>query len=63
MLNSQTISQNMPNNRGNTLFQQHYNNQNSNGLPGSNGCAQNLRKISLVKWFIVRFKTNTNIEW
>lgn len=48
MLNSQTISQNMPNNRGNTLFQQHYNNQNSNGLPGSNGWPQNLRKISLV---------------
>lgn len=48
MLNAQTISQNMPNNRGNNLFQQHYNNQNSNGLAGSDGWPQNLRKISLV---------------
>lgn len=48
MLNAQTTSQNMPNNRGNSLFQQHYNNQNSNGLAGSNGWPQNLRKISIV---------------
>lgn len=48
MLNAQTSSQNMPNNRGNTLFRQHYNNQNSNGLVGSSGWPQNLRKISLV---------------
>lgn len=48
MLNAQTTSQNMLSNRGNTLFQQHYNNQNSNGLAGSNGWPQNLRKIALV---------------
>ena len=48
VLNAQTISQNMQNNRGNNLFQQHYNNQNSNGLVDSNGWPQNLRKISLV---------------
>jgi hypothetical protein len=47
MLNAQTISQNMSNDRGNTLFQQHYNNQFSNGLVGSNGWPQNLRKIAL----------------
>lgn len=48
MLNAQTTSQNMPNDRGNPVFQQHYNNQNSNGLPNSNGWPQNLRKISIV---------------
>lgn len=48
MLNAQTSSQNMPNNRGNSLFQQHYNNQNSNGIAGSDGWPQNLRKISIV---------------
>lgn len=48
MLNAQTTSQNMPSNRGNSLFQQHYNNQNSNGIANSNGWPQNLRKIALV---------------
>lgn len=47
-LNAQTTSQGMPNNRGNSYFQQHYNNQNSNGLTNSNGWPQNLRKISVV---------------
>lgn len=47
-LDAQTTSQSMPNNRGNSYFQQHYNNQNNNGLPGSGGWPQNLRKISLV---------------
>jgi len=47
-LNAQTISQNMPNNRGNSMFQQLYNNQNSNGVSGSNGWPMNLRKIALV---------------
>ncbi len=47
-LNAQTISQGMPINRGNSFFQQLYNNQNSNGLPGSNGWPLNLRKIALV---------------
>lgn len=48
MLNAQTISQNMSSNAGNSMFQQHYNNQFSNGLPNSKGWPQNLRKISLV---------------
>lgn len=48
MLNAQTTSQNMPNNRGNTYFQQHYNNQKNNGTVGSDGWPQNLRKIALV---------------
>lgn len=47
-LNAQTVSQGMPSNRGNTYFQQHYNKQNSNGLPNSNGWPQNLRKITVV---------------
>lgn len=48
MLNAQTTSQNMPDDRGNPIFQQHYNNQNSNGIPNSNGWPQNLRKIAIV---------------
>lgn len=48
MQNAQTITQNMQYNRGSSLFQQHYNNQNTNGLPNSNGWPQNLRKISIV---------------
>lgn len=47
-LNAQTTSQGMPNNRGNSFFQRHYNNQFSNGLTNSNGWPMNLRKISLV---------------
>lgn len=47
-LNAQTTSQGMPINRGNTIFQQHYNNQFTNGLTNSNGWPMNLRKISLV---------------
>nr|WP_294774091.1 T9SS type A sorting domain-containing protein [uncultured Flavobacterium sp.] len=48
LLNAQTASQGMPINRGNPIFQQHYNNQFSNGLTNSNGWPMNLRKISLV---------------
>lgn len=47
-LNAQTTSQGMPINRGNSIFQQHYNNQFTNGLVNSNGWPMNLRKISLV---------------
>ena len=48
MLNAQTNSINMPINRGNAMFQKHYNNQKNNGIPGSNGWPQNLRKIAVV---------------
>jgi hypothetical protein len=48
MLNGRTASQNFTNDRGNTMFQDHYNAQNANGLPGSDGWPQNLRRISLV---------------
>lgn len=47
-LNAQTASQGLPLDRGNSYFQQHYNNQNSNGLPNSHGWPVNLRKIALV---------------
>ena len=47
MLNAQTTSQNMPLNRGNPYFIQHYTNQKNNGLNGSDGWPQNLRKIAL----------------
>lgn len=47
-LNGQTTSQGLATNAGNNLYQQHYNNQNNNGLPGSHGFPVNLRKISLV---------------
>lgn len=46
-LNSQTISQNMPTNRGSSFFQQHYNNQFNNGVPNSKGWPVNLRKIAM----------------
>lgn len=48
LMNAQTVSQGMTVNRGNSVFQQHYNNQFSNGIAGSNGWPINLRKISLV---------------
>jgi len=46
--NGQTISQGLTNNTGNSFFQEHYNKQNNNGIPNSNGWPQNLRKIALV---------------
>lgn len=47
-LNAQTISQGFSINRGDNFFIQHYNAQNSNGLPNSGGWPVNLRKIALV---------------
>lgn len=50
-LNAQTTSQGLPLNRGNSYFQQHYNNQNSNGVTGSGGWPvsnANFRKIALI---------------
>lgn len=47
-LNAQTTSQLLPLNRGNSYFQQHYNNQSINGIINSNGWPMNLRKIALV---------------
>ena len=46
--NASTTSQGMPSNAGNPYFQEHYNNQFYNGLPGSNGFPMNLRKIAVV---------------
>jgi len=48
MLNAQTVSQNLPLNRGNPYFQQYYNNQNSNGVPNSHGWPVSLRKVAVV---------------
>lgn len=47
-LNGRTVSQGYSQNAGSAFFQQYYNNQFSNGLPGSNGYPMNLRKITLV---------------
>ncbi len=47
-LNAQTTSQGLALNRGNSFFQEHYNRQNSNGISGSVGWPQNLRKIAVV---------------
>lgn len=50
-LNAQTTSQGLPLNRGNSYFQQHYNNQNSNGVVGSGGWPisnASFRKIALL---------------
>ncbi len=62
MLNAQTTSQNMPSDRGHTLFQQHYNNQFSNGLSGSNGWPQNLRKIALANGSLTGSKETQTIN-
>ena len=43
-----TTSQGMTINKGNPLFQEHYNNQFGNGLPNSNGFPMNLRKLAIV---------------
>ena len=61
-LNAQTTSQNMPYNRGNVFFQQHYNNQNSNGLSGSSGWPQNLRKIALANGSLTGSKQTQQID-
>jgi len=47
-LNARTISQGFTLNRGHPYFQQYYNNLYNNGLSGSNGYPQNLRKIAIV---------------
>jgi hypothetical protein len=47
-LNAQTTTQGMSQNRGNSFFQQHYNNQNTNGLPNSDGWPLNCRKIAVI---------------
>lgn len=47
-LDSRTVSQGYSYSRGAPFFQNFYNNLFNNGLPGSKGYPQNLRKISLV---------------
>lgn len=46
--NASTISQGMPNSKGNPYFQEHYNRQFDNGLPNSHGFPMNLRKLAIV---------------
>jgi hypothetical protein len=48
LLNAQTTTQGMLLNRGNTIFQEHYNRQFANGLPNSDGYPVNLRKLAMV---------------
>ncbi len=47
-LNGRTISQGFSENRGRPIFINYYNNLFNNGLPGSHGYPQNLRKIALI---------------
>lgn len=60
--NAQTTSQGMLFDRGNTFFQEHYNKQNNNGLPNSNGWPQNLRKIALVNGSLTGSKETLKIN-
>ena len=48
MLNGQTTSSGLSMDRGNSMFQEHYNRQSNNGITGSNGWPMNLRKIAVV---------------
>ncbi|WP_445453258.1 T9SS type A sorting domain-containing protein [Flavobacterium sp. 25HG05S-40] len=57
---AQTISQGMPQNRGNSFYQEHYNKQNNNGLPNSHGWPQNLRKIAIVNGSLTGSKEAQN---
>lgn len=47
-LNGQTTSQGLSMDRGNSMFQRHYNDQNSNGVVGSHGWPLDLRKIAVI---------------
>jgi len=47
-LNGQVTEQGMPANSGNPYYKQYYHNEFTNGLPGSHGFPQNLRKIAVV---------------
>ena len=47
-LNGKTVSQGFPSSSGNQMFKTHYDAQNNNGVLGSNGWPQNLRKIAVV---------------
>lgn len=60
-LNAQTSSQNMPQNRGNSVFQQHYINQSNNGLTNSNGFPTDLRKIALINGSLTGSRNTVNI--
>jgi len=46
--NASTISQGMPNSKGNPYFQEHYDRQFNNGLTNSHGFPMNLRKLAIV---------------
>jgi hypothetical protein len=46
--NAQTTTQGLSQNRGNSFYQEHYNRQNTNGLPNASGWPQNCRKIAVV---------------
>ena len=60
-LNAQTSSQNMPQNRGNSVFQQHYINQSNNGVTNSNGFPNDLRKIALINGSLTGSRNTVNI--
>lgn len=62
LLNTQTISQNMPINRGNPIFQKHYDSQRNNGINGSNGWPQYLRKIALVNGSLTGSKETQTLQ-
>jgi hypothetical protein len=62
MLDAQTISQGLTMNRGNSLFQEHYNRQNNNGIVGSSGWPMNLRKVALVNGSLTGSKENQAVN-
>ncbi|MBQ0786187.1 MAG: hypothetical protein KBT69_01710, partial [Oceanihabitans sp.] len=59
-LNARTVSQGYSYSRGSTFFQQFYNNLFNNGLAGSKGYPQNLRKIALVNGSLTGSKAYEN---
>jgi hypothetical protein len=62
MLNAQTTTQGLALNRGNSFYQEHYNRQNSNGISGSIGWPQNLRKIAVVNGSLTGSKEAQTLE-
>lgn len=59
-LNARTVSQGYNENRGHPFFMQYYNNLYGNGLYGSKGYPQNLRKIALVNGSLTNTKAFAN---
>jgi pimeloyl-ACP methyl ester carboxylesterase len=59
-LDGRTISQGFSENKGRPIYINYYNNLFNNGLPGSNGYPQNLRKIALINGSLFKKKLFDN---